>query len=459
MARFGYAVLVLCGVLIQMICLNGSVASWSVRTGLYQCPEQPNIENPGFMDKIREGSFDEKDAISGAEEFVGWTKDTAGNIYDKIGDLMNPEELSIPDQIYNLLPEVESECLYQASYFLLYRVSFAYVVFFGFFSLLMIKVESSDDIRSGIQNGYWGIKLVLMIALSVGFLFIKEGVFDDFMYVLGCVGGTVFILYQLVYLLDWAYSTTERLQVGMSEEDGCSKFMMYFGSFGGYLAVLTSVILMFVFFGGSGCGLNNFFISMALILSVVMLGMSIHPRVQEENESSGILQAAVISLYVCYLTFSAMSTEHDPEYDQCNPMSNSTGAAIPGSSSGFSLMNGSSMMGTVLFVLVVLYSTIFGGGSMSESSSQEIPLTNDAETGKVHDDEAEKVKYNYSLFHLGMGCASLYITMNFTNWLTPGNELSYLWPAVWIRIVTSWVACAMYIWSLIAPIVLSDRLF
>ena len=118
MARFGYAVLVLCGVMIQMICLNGSVASWSVRTGLYQCPEQPNIENPGFMDKIREGNFDGDDAISGAEEFVGWTKDTAGNIYNKIGDMMNTEELSIPDQIYKLLPEVESECLYQASYFL-----------------------------------------------------------------------------------------------------------------------------------------------------------------------------------------------------------------------------------------------------------------------------------------------------------------------------------------------------
>merc|ERR1712226_1738309 len=193
-------------------------------------------------------------------------------------------------------------------------------------------------------------------------------------------------------------------------------------------------------------------ISIALILSIIMLLMSIHPKIQEANESSGMLQAAVVSLYVCYLTFSAMSTEHDPDYNHCNPMANTNGTMIPGTNSGFSLMNGSTFVGTVIFILVVLYSTVFGGASMTESSSQEIPLTNGNEKGEVHDDESEKVKYNYSLFHLGMVCGVLYITMNLTNWLTPGNPMSYLWPAVWIRVVTSWIASAMYFWSLIAPI-------
>merc|ERR1711976_19298 len=217
---------------------------------------------------------------------------------------------------------------------------------------------------------------------------------------------------------------------------------------------------MYVYFGGSGCALNNFFISVALILSLIMFGMSIHPRIQEENESSGMLQAAVVSMYVVYLTFSAMSTEHDPAYAQCNPLSNlPNSTSIANLPSGFSLMNGSTILGTVLFALVVLYSTIFGGGGVSESSSQEIPLTSSGEDGKVHDDETDKVKYNYSLFHLGMACGVMYITMNLTNWLVPGNAMSDLWPAVWIRIVTSWLACALYIWTLIAPIVLSDRIF
>merc|ERR1711976_193213 len=438
-----------------MVCLNGTVASWAVRTGLYQCPEEPNIENPGIFDKIRDGDFKFQDGID-------YVKDTAGNIYDTAGKIISDtQKESLSDIILQQIPtyQVEQECLYQASYFLLYRVSFAYVIFFGLFSLMMIKVKSSDDMRSGLQNGYWGIKLVILIALAIGFIFIKEGPFDDFMYVLGCIGGSIFILYQLIYLLDWAYSTSENLQIGMSEEDGCSKFFMIFGSFGGYLTVLVGIILMYVYFGGSGCGLNNFFISISLILSVIMLGMSIHPKIQDSNESSGMFQAAVVSLYVCYLTFSAMSTEKDPTYDQCNPMSINNGTVIPGSSSGFSLMNGSTFMGTIIFVLVVLYSTIFGGGNIDKSSSQEIPLTDKGESGQVHDDEGESVKYNYSLFHLGMVCGVLYITMNLTNWLTPGNELSYLWPAVWIRIVTSWIAAGLYIWTLVAPIILEDRIF
>ena len=38
---------------------------------------------------------------------------------------------------------------------------------------------------------------------------------------------------------------------------------------------------------------------------------------------------------------------------------------------------------------------------------------------KVYDDEEEGVAYNYSLFHLVLTCASLYIMMCLTNWLDP----------------------------------------
>ena len=51
---------------------------------------------------------------------------------------------------------------------------------------------------------------------------------------------------------------------------------------------------------------------MCIIISV----MTIHPRVQESQPSSGLLQAAVISAYSMYLTWSAMSNEPDAK---CNP--------------------------------------------------------------------------------------------------------------------------------------------
>ena len=41
-------------------------------------------------------------------------------------------------------------------------------------SIIMINVKSSNDFRSGIQNGFWGIKYLLIIGGMVGAFFIPE---------------------------------------------------------------------------------------------------------------------------------------------------------------------------------------------------------------------------------------------------------------------------------------------
>jgi len=85
-------------------------------------------------------------------------------------------------------------------------------------------------------------------------------------------------------------------------------------------------------------------------------------------------------------------------------------------------------------------------------------IENDKTDGQVHD-ESSNVSYNYSLFHVSMLCGSLYMMMTLTNWIHPGNDLGNMWSAVWIKIVTSWLAAGLYIWSLIAPAVLDGRDF
>lgn len=56
-----------------------------------------------------------------------------------------------------------------------------------------------------------------------------------------------------------------------------------------------------------GCDLSKFFISFNLILVVGASAISILPSVQEHQPRSGLLQSAVVSLYVMYLTWSALS--------------------------------------------------------------------------------------------------------------------------------------------------------
>jgi len=45
----------------------------------------------------------------------------------------------------------------------------------------MINVRSSNDFRSGIQNGFWGIKYLLIIGGMVGAFFIPEYSFGNFL--------------------------------------------------------------------------------------------------------------------------------------------------------------------------------------------------------------------------------------------------------------------------------------
>ena len=59
----------------------------------------------------------------------------------------------------------------------LHSLCFVVTLFFLLMSIIMINVRSSSDFRSGIQNGFWGIKYLLVIGGMVGAFFIPEGSF------------------------------------------------------------------------------------------------------------------------------------------------------------------------------------------------------------------------------------------------------------------------------------------
>lgn len=131
-----------------------------------------------------------------------------------------------------------------------------------------------------------------------------------------------------------------------------------------------------------------------------------------------------------------------------------------------------SIIGLVVFILCVLYSSV-----KTSSSSQAAKLTgsdaillkdkgeggnDDPENNKVWDDEEGEVTYSWSLFHLMFALATLYVMMCLTNWFKPDSDLQTMnanSAAVWVKIVTSWLCVGIYVWSLVAPAVLSDREF
>lgn len=82
-----------------------------------------------------------------------------------------------------------------------------------------------------------------------------------------------------------------------------------------------------------------------------------------------------------------------------------------------------------------------------------------------HDEKesAKPVTYSYSFFHIIFSLASMYSAMLLTGWSNSvggsGNLVDVGWPSVWVRIITGWATAALYIWSLVAPILFPEREF
>ena len=53
----------------------------------------------------------------------------------------------------------------------------------------MINVSSSRDVRSKVQNGFWGFKLIILSGLVAGAFFIPNNGFAQALMIVGLIGG------------------------------------------------------------------------------------------------------------------------------------------------------------------------------------------------------------------------------------------------------------------------------
>ncbi|XP_054159591.1 serine incorporator 3-like isoform X2 [Oppia nitens] len=361
-------------------------------------------------------------------------------------------------------------CENAVGYLAVYRVMFALTMFFIVFCFMMIGVKSSRDGRAAIQNGFWGIKYLLLIGLIVGAFFIpEESSFGDVWKVFGLIGGFLFILIQLILIIDFAHSWAEKW-VEQLEETGSKwyYFGLVFFTIVNYLAALTAIVLFYVYYTqSSGCALHKFYISFNLILCVVMSVLSILPKVQDHQPRSGLLQSSLISLYISYLTWSAMNNNVD---NDCKPS-----FFVHQDKGSF---DSSSLVSLGLFFACVLYSSIRTSTNTQASKltgadqilmkdngasggGEDGGITGDKRTNSW-DNEEDAVSYSWSFFHFMFALATLYVMMTLTNWYNPERHTKNFSESVgsmWVKIVSSWVCCLLYTWTLVAPILLPDRDF
>jgi len=335
------------------------------------------------------------------------------------------------------------------------RVSLGSFLFFALFALLMIGVKDQRDARDSWHHGGWMAKIMAWCTLVVLMFFVPNGLVGIYE-TLSKFGSGLFLLIQVVLLLDFTHTWNN---AWVSKDQQFWYIALLVVSLVCYIATFSFSGLLFHWFNPSGhdCNLNTFFIVVTLSLAFVFAVVALHPKV-----NGSLLPASVISMYCTYLCYSGLSSE--PRDYECNGLHGHVKA----------VSTSTLLLGMLTTILSVVYSAVRAGSStalLSPPSSPRAgsgkPLLSFDEIEEGHKntqkDEERPVTYSYSFFHVIFALASMYSAMLLTGWTsstTDGEKLIGVgWHTVWVRICTEWITAALYIWSLVAPLLFPDREF
>lgn len=424
------------------------------------------------------------------------------------------------------LEYVDIKCLGKDCYgwVAVHRFNFALGAFHLMLGIILLGVRSSKDGRAPIQNGFWGPKLLAWAGLIVATFFIPDTFFLAWGNYVTLIGAMLFLLLGLILLVDLAHNWAEYCLEKIEDDthgppSKIWRFLLIGSTIFMYLASVAMTVVMYVFFAGHGCTMNQSAISINLVLLLLSSGISVHPSVQAANSRAGLAQSATVAIYCTYLTLSAVGMEPDDQH--CNPLVRASGTR-----------KASIVLGAVVTFLTMAYTTTraatyglaLGGhahrqnpsrysqlstedtahsehgmdqtvsqpGSRREMRAQALQaavesgalpasaLDDDSDSGSdsesssnlgrskkngknPRDDERNATQYNYTVFHiiflLGTMWVATLLTMNIGDTSAHGDfvPVGRTYWASWVKIVSSWVCYGIYTWSLIAPAVIPDR--
>lgn len=384
-----------------------------------------------------------------------------------------------------------------------YRVCAGLALFHMILALVMIKTQKKTDFRNQLQHSWWLPKLVALVLFIVVFFFIPNVAFIGFGWI-SLIGSGVFILIQLILLVDFAHSWNESWVRKYEESEGNklwtfallgSTILMY------SISIVLSVVMYLYFLGPGSCTINTVFITVNIVLNLVVSLLSIYPPLQERNPRVGLLQSAVVCVYTTYLIWSALASE--PKSMKCSTMtlgSTTSGdafslffgvfvtfialiyAALRVSSSGEELSNTTSVEKEKKRAREVLLkqmpSTTRGEDDSEELEEKEekeekVEKINDSSSDSEEDESSAEdgpVAYNFSFFHVTFMLAALYLAMVLTNWETVSSltgestdtKSIYVdqgMSAVWTKVISSYITFALFIWTMIVPLLFPNRTF
>ncbi|XP_053844797.1 serine incorporator 4 isoform X6 [Vidua macroura] len=422
-----------------------------------------------------------------------------------------------------------------------YRVCFGTACFHLAQAALLLNVRSSSDCRAQLHNGFWLLKLLVLVGLWAASFFIPE---DNF---IRGVSPTLSELAPWAPLLaptcpvpSLPLSSSPSLALHRclrwlrlhphpagADHSLCTHLeqeLVSAGVPGGYvrtatahplfrrltgaaqdkrwyLAVLLATATFYTLASAAfaflykfythpaACHLNKALLAINGSLCGIMSFISITPCVRLKQPRSGLLQSSIISCYVMYLTFSALSSR-PPErvlyqgqnltvcflgVRQDELQTEDTTVAVLGAAIMYACVlfacNEASYLAEVFGPLwmVKVYSFEFKKPSCCfccpEKMEEELRGTDqtceqveESARGQfIVQDEQDRVVYSYSAFHFVFFLASLYVMMTLTNWFSYENavlETTFThgsWSAFWVKVSSCWACVLLYLWLLLSP--------
>lgn len=381
------------------------------------------------------------------------------------------------------------------SFVSVHRINLALGVLHLMLAAVLVNVKSTANPRSVIQNGYWKLKVLAWMALlAINFLVIPDDFFVFYGNHIAIIFSTIFLGIGLILLVDFAHAWAEKCLEKIELEEltgddeynaGFWKKLLVGGTLSMYVCSIALTIVMYVFFASSGCSMNQTAISLNVVFALITSLVSINQNVQESNPNAGLAQASMVVFYCTYLVLSAVVSE--PDDKQCNPLVRSKGTRT------FSIV-----LGAFFTFLALAYTTTRAAnssffdidvpepvegsvseqpnersqmryqaikqavdeGSLPESALNQVDLYDDVE--EAQNNVKLPVKYNYALFHIIFFLATQYISTLLTINVKQDDVGDFIpvgrtYFSSWVKIVSSWVCYALYIWSLVAPMIWPER--
>eukprot|EP01147_Barroeca_monosierra_P003102 gene3102-8198_t len=284
------------------------------------------------------------------------------------------------------------------------RVLLGVVFYHTFLLLCTINSKSRNDIQGTIHSGLWLLKFLILTGLIIACFFIPDTSVTPFFW--ACfVGSIFFIMWHTLSLLGVAYTWAETWRQQADNNRGYMFGLLFFtASF--LIGTIVLTVFMFLYFTEkSGCDEHKFVISFNLVLVVVALIVSVLPKVQEHNKSSGILQVSLLTFFQTYLLWSALSS-HPP--DSCNNFSSAVLAQNVPMYTGMIL----------LFLIILWHATNADRKPSPEEDSNKRTQWNEMYIDEDSESTAKNAppEYSYTTFHLTFIFGAMYACMIISNW-------------------------------------------